>query len=123
MEANCKTHLEKRATGGCQICEGTFCEECLEIYRNILLCPKHHQLAIKASWISVKTIRLSSENPQEGIKLQELKESVWKKENLPAYIITHYRINIESDVIESHMDLYVRRQDEDQFKEKLKDQA
>jgi hypothetical protein len=123
MEANCKTHLERRATGGCQICENTFCSECLENYRNILLCPKHHQLAIKENWISVKTVRLSSENPQEGIKLQKLKESVWKRENLPAYIITHYRINIESDVIESHMDLYVRRQDEDQFKEKLKDQA
>ena len=118
MAANCKTHLEKRATGGCQICEHTFCEDCLEKFRNILLCPKHHQLDIKANWIPIKNVMLSSENPRPGIRLQELKETLWKNENLPAYIITHYRINLEMDEIESHMDLYVRKQDQNQFFEK-----
>ncbi|TDJ05900.1 MAG: hypothetical protein E2O68_05700 [Deltaproteobacteria bacterium] len=121
MAANCNTHTDRRATGGCQICEQTFCKDCLENYRNILLCSKHHQLAEKARWISIKTVRPSSENPEEGILLQKLKESMWKQEGLPAFIITHYKINLESDLIESHMDLFVRRVDRDTFKEKLKD--
>ena len=123
MTLNCITHKESRATGSCQICDLTYCGECMENYRNILLCSKHHQLAQKANWISIKTVKLSSLDPKEGISLQEIKETLWQQENLPAYIITHYRINIEKDLIESHMDLYVRREDKDLFKEKMKDQA
>jgi len=122
MTLNCITHKDSRASGSCQICEQTFCGECLQGYRNLLLCSKHNALAQKASWTSIKSVRLSSDNPKEGLLLQKVKEILWKDLSLPAYIITHYRLNLELDLIESHMDLYVRREDQDFFKERL-DQA
>ena len=123
MTFKCSTHNEKRATGGCQICEQTFCESCLKAFRKILLCEQHHQLAQKANWISIKTIELSSDRPEDGIRMQQIKETLWNEKSLPAYILTHYRINIEKDLIESHMNLYVRQEDKDLFKEKIEDQA
>ncbi|RLA66828.1 MAG: hypothetical protein DRQ88_05215 [Epsilonproteobacteria bacterium] len=123
MTLNCITHNKSRATGSCQICDKTFCSECLENYRGLLLCSGHHLLAQKSCWTSIKSVRLSSENPKKGLMLQEIKEKLWEEMSLPAYIITHYRLNLELDIIESHMDLYVRREDQNFFKEKLKDQA
>lgn len=123
MTLNCITHKENRATGSCQICEETFCGNCLVKHRNLLVCSLHHKLVSKSSWTSIKTVMLTSENPKEGLRLQEIKERLWKEENLPAYIITQYRLNLEQDLIESHMDLFVRREDQDFFKKRLKDQA
>lgn len=119
-EGYCVNHTSEKAVALCAVCSKTLCEECASEAENLYFCSEHFQTYLESEWISLTNIKTTPDNPTEGVALYEFKDTLWNKEHVPTFIVTHYRINIESDFIESYVQLHVRKEDEEVLKEKIK---
>ncbi len=119
-EGYCANHDSEKAVALCAVCSKTLCEECASEAENLYFCSEHFQTYLEHEWISLTNIKTTPDNPSEGVALYEFKDKLWSSEHVPTFIVTHYRINIENDFIESYVQLHVRKDDEDMLKEKIK---
>ncbi len=119
-EGYCINHSSEKAVALCAVCSKTLCEECASEAENLYFCSEHFQTYLESEWISLTNIKTTPDNPSEGVALYEFKDNLWAKEQVPTFIVTHYRINIENDFIESYVQLHVRKDDEEVLKEKIK---
>lgn len=108
----CTNHMQTRSTSFCHICSNPFCPDCLREYSTLSFCLDHFKLLEKYRWIPIFSFEITSEQNENGLILQNFKEMIWKKENIPSYIVVEYRINFEQDLIESHMSYFTREQDQ-----------
>lgn len=119
-EGYCSNHSNEKAVALCAVCSKTLCEECASEAENLYFCSEHFQTYLENEWTSLTNIKTTPDNPSEGVALYEFKDNLWVREQVPTFIVTHYRINIENDFIESYVQLHVRKDDEDMLKEKIK---
>lgn len=112
----CKNHKDEASVGSCLICEEVFCKECLSEIDGLSFCKEHATIYVSTSWRKISDIKTTPQSPEEGIVAWEKKRQVWKSLNIPSYIVTHYKINIEDDFIESYVQLHVPEGKEDFFK-------
>lgn len=108
----CTNHMQTRSTSFCHICSNPYCPDCLREYSTLSFCLDHFRLLEKYRWIPILSFEITSEQNENGLILQNFKEMIWKKENIPSYIVVEYRINFEQDLIESHMSYFTREQDQ-----------
>lgn len=108
----CSNHTDIRSTSFCHICNNPFCPDCLRDYSTLSFCNDHFKLLEKYQWKPILSFEITSEENENGLLLQNFKEMMWKKENIPSYIVVEYRINFEQDLIESHMSYFTREQDQ-----------
>ncbi len=104
----CVNHPQDHAQGLCAICNETFCEECIKEHEGLTFCRPHFRLFISHEWETVETIKTTPETPETAFPIYDFKKALWEKEGLPAVISTHYKINIDTDTIESYVKLLVR---------------
>lgn len=107
----CFFHKELHSEGLCAICEKALCEPCINQHDKIIFCPEHFKIFLAYKWKDLETIRTTPDTPLEGINLYNFKSNKWKNENIPMYLVTHYKINVELDQIESYVTLFVREDD------------
>lgn len=107
----CENHPNEQAQGICAICEGSYCEKCLKEDESLNFCPEHFNTYLENSWLSFHKVRTTPTESENGIILYSLKQNLWQRHGIPTYIITHYKIDVESDIVESHVHLYVREGD------------
>ena len=115
----CHIHEKEHAKGTCSICEKSFCESCLMEHEGITFCSEHLKTYSENKWIDITNIKTTPNNPEAAIYVYKFKKEQWKEFNIPTFIVTHYKINIDGDHIESYVMLYVRSQDEEALRNKL----
>ncbi len=116
---NCHFHEKEPGKGSCCMCEKSCCETCLKEYDGLTFCPEHLRTFSENKWTDITNVKTTPNNPEAAIYIYEFKKELWKSDNIPTYIMTHYKINIDGDHIESYVMLYVRSQDEEMLRDKI----
>ena len=111
----CEIHDKEHASGLCGICEKPFCEECLKEHDGLYFCPEHFKLYLSNEWKTITNIRTTPDTPEEGVFVYEMKRETWNDKGLPSFIVTHYKIDVASDAIESYVQLNVLEKDQPYF--------
>jgi hypothetical protein len=119
LASHCHQHQDKNAIGICSICEASCCDECLREIEHLHFCPEHIRLYVEHSWVPISNVKTTPESPEDGIYIYEFKGRLWDKERIPTFIVTHYKINIDNDFIESYVQLFVREEQEDELQRRL----
>ena len=117
---NCTNHPQIPSAGLCAICNEAFCEDCLREHEKLQFCPEHYQLFINHKWKVLDSIVTTPDKPELAYHLYSFKDDSWKESKTPSYIITHYKIDVESDHIESHIKLFAREEEIQSLKAQIK---
>lgn len=115
----CSNHEDLAAQGICGICMKGHCEKCLVEWDGLYFCREHYKTFANNDWVSITNVRTTPDNPEKGTYIYSFKDDLWKSEETPSYIVTHYKINVEDDGIESFVMLYVRKNDEELLRKRL----
>lgn len=115
----CTHHEKEHAKGTCSICEQSFCESCLKEHDGLTFCSEHLRTFSENKWVDITNIKTTPNNPEAAMFVYQFKKDQWANSNIPTFIVTHYKINIDGDHIESYVMLYVRSQDEENLRGKL----
>lgn len=110
-EYYCSHHPSELSVGTCVICEKAFCSHCLKNHKTLHFCQEHLQIFLTNKWTQVASVKTNPEETKEGVALYKLKRDLWLNENIPSYLETQYKIDIDTDFIESFVALYVREKD------------
>lgn len=108
---HCHNHLEEDSVGSCLICEEVFCENCLIDHESMHFCKEHFRVFANNKWKQITDVRTTPDTPEEGLFIYNFKRDIWKERGIPGFVMTHYKINIENDFIESFIQLNVREED------------
>jgi hypothetical protein len=103
-------------SGICAICEEAFHEKELFEHEKLHFCRTHYQLILNYEWKVIKKVISNANSPEAAISIYQTKQQLWNEKDIPSYIATHYKIDIDENLIESHVLLLVREQDEEVFK-------
>ena len=116
---NCDLHPDERAVAICSVCKTALCETCVRQDDNINFCGTHFRTYISHEWVELTSVKTTANDPEKGIHVYHFQEELWNKEKLPTFIVTHYKIDVTDDQIESHVKLMVRKDDEEELKVKF----
>lgn len=119
IEATCTLHPAEPSEGSCAICGKYFCAACLKTHRTLTFCREHLNVFHNAQWTEVYTVKSTPDDPEAGVKVVEWKNNAWELEQLPLYVETHYKINVEGDQIESWIVLFAREDEVPEIKKRL----
>lgn len=117
---NCQTHRDQPSAGICLICEQTFCEDCLREDENKYFCKEHFKTYTANKWSQIAEIKTTPDTPYEALNLYHFKRDKWLNKKVPSFIVTHYKIDTENDVIESYVQLNVIEKEADILEKELK---
>jgi hypothetical protein len=115
----CPNHTEEPGEVMCAICDKLYCKACIKPFKTLHFCKEHLPLVMKHEWEEVLTLKTSTEDPEEGVRLYDQKKEMFEKDNIPTYIETHYKINVDQDYIETYLVLYGIKEDASKLKSKL----
>lgn len=111
----CLHHADAPSVGSCLICEEIFCENCLVDHQSMHFCKDHFRLFSNYKWKQITDEKTTPDTPLHGTYIYNFKRDLWLKKNIPTFVMTHYKINIENDYIESFVQLNVRENDADKL--------
>lgn len=117
---HCQNHKDQASAGICLICEQTFCEECLREDENKYFCKDHFKTYTYNKWTQISEIRTTPDTPYEALAIYHFKRHKWLNEKVPSFIVTHYKIDTENDIIESYVQLNVIEKDAENLEKELK---
>jgi hypothetical protein len=103
----CENHPDVPSAGGCLICEEVFCEQCLIEHDSLYFCKEHFKTFANNKWKQITDVKTTPNTPEDGLYIYHYKRHIWKDQNIPSFVLTHYKINIEEDFIESFIQLNV----------------
>lgn len=112
----CKNHPQDHAHGMCAICQDMYCEDCIKEHDGHTFCGPHFRLFVSHEWSELESIKTTPSTPETAFPIYDFKKELWKEEQLPAVISTHYKINIDDDSIESYVKLLVRTEELEDLK-------
>ncbi len=120
-ELFCPNHTEEPGEVTCSICDGLFCRACIKPFKALHFCKEHLPLVMRHDWDEVLTIKTSTADPEHGVRLFDVKKELFKERDIPTYVETHYKINVDQDHIETYLVLFAIRESVDDLRERLKD--
>lgn len=103
----CENHADIASVGTCLICEDVFCEKCLIEHESLYFCKEHFKTFANNKWKQITDVRTTPNTPEDGLYIYHFKRHIWKHQSVPSFVLTHYKINIEEDYIESFIQLNV----------------
>jgi hypothetical protein len=104
---HCLNHPEIPSIASCLICEDVFCEKCVIEHEGMYFCKEHFRTYTDHKWVQITDEKTTPDNPETGQYIWDFKRIIWKQKNTPSFVLTHYKINIEADYIESFVQLNV----------------
>ncbi|MGZ3787456.1 MAG: hypothetical protein ACXVLQ_02970 [Bacteriovorax sp.] len=107
----CIHHQDAPSVGSCLICEEVFCDDCLVEHESMHFCKEHFRTYASYKWKQITDVRTTPDTPEDGLYIYNFKRDLWANKNIPTFVMTHYKINIENDFIESFIQLNVREDD------------
>ncbi|MCO4792938.1 MAG: hypothetical protein KC493_04455 [Bacteriovoracaceae bacterium] len=117
----CEEHEDTRAVNVCAICSTQLCELCVREDENIVFCPSHFKTYVDHNWVEISNVKTTPSTPEASAHVFEFKKHLWKSDGTPTYIVTHYKIDVESDQIESYVKLMVREEEKEELEKGLKE--
>lgn len=115
----CPNHSEIQTQGTCLICEEAFCEKCLIEHESLMFCKEHFRTFAQNKWVHISDVKTTPHSPEEALYVYHYKRYLWKELQKPSFVITHYKINIEEDFIESFVQLHVLEEEAQELKIQL----
>lgn len=115
----CPYHPEEAGEVQCGICHKYFCARCVRPMKSIYFCKEHMALFLRSQWQEVLTLKTSSEDPEAGVRLFEKKQEIFKEKQLPSYVETHYKIDVEGDYIETYLVVFAQEEQIEEMKKLL----
>ena len=120
-ELFCPNHTEEPGEASCAICDKLFCKTCIKPFKSMHFCREHLTLIMQHDWEEVLTLKTSTHHPEDGVKLFDIKKQLLQELNLPTYIETHYKINVDQDYIETYLVLFSIKENVGLIKKNLSD--
>ena len=115
----CPNHPDEPGEATCGICDRLFCKACIRPFKSMHLCKEHLPLLMKNDWDEVMTLKTSTDDPEAGVKLYDVKKQIFQEDNIATYIETHYKINVDQDFVETYLVLFAMKSEVQELKEKL----
>jgi hypothetical protein len=115
----CPNHPDEPGEVTCGICDKLFCKNCIKPYKSLHFCREHLPLVMNHQWEEVMTVKTSTQDPEHGVRVYGLKKEIFEKEDLPTYVETHYKINIDHDHIETYLVVFAMQEQLEKIKEKF----
>lgn len=103
----CENHKDIPSIGSCLICEDVFCEQCLIEHDGLYFCKEHFKIFANHKWKQITDVKTTPDTPEDGLYIYSFKRLLWRERKVPSFVLTHYKINIEEDFIESFIQLNV----------------
>jgi hypothetical protein len=116
----CPHHSEEPGEVMCSICDKLFCKACIKPFKTMHFCKEHLSLMMRFDWAEVLTIKTSTTDPEQGVRLFDVKKELFEKDNIPTFVETHYKINVDQDFIETYLVLFAVKEEVEKLREKLK---
>lgn len=120
-ELFCPNHPDEPGETMCAICDKLFCKACIKPFKSMHFCKEHLPLIMRHDWDEVLTLKTSTHDPEQGVRLYDVKKELFQKDEIPTYVETHYKINVDQDYIETYLVLFGIREQVDSLKNRLKD--
>jgi hypothetical protein len=118
----CPNHTEEPGETVCAICDKLFCNSCVKDFKSLHFCKEHLPLIMNFEWDEVFTFKTSTEDPEQGVRLYDLKKEIFEKEELATYVETHYKINVDQDFIETYLVVYSQKENIQRVKDIIQKQ-
>lgn len=115
----CPNHSEEPGETMCAICDKIYCKACIKPFKSLHFCKEHLPLIMRHDWDEVLTLKTSTQDPEQGVHLYDIKKELFEKEDLPTYIETHYKINVDHDYIETYLVVFGMREKVNELKNRL----
>lgn len=115
----CPNHSEEPGEVPCAICDKLFCKSCIRPFKSLHFCKEHLPLLMRHEWEEVLTVKTSTHDPEEGVRLYDAKKELFQQRDIPTYVETHYKINIDQDFIETYLVVFSLPEHNEIVKEKL----
>lgn len=119
-ELFCPNHTDEPGETTCAICDRLFCKACIKPFKTLHFCKEHLPLIMRHEWQEVLTLKTSTTDPEMGVHLYDVKKKLFEEKNLPSYIETHYKINVDQDYIETYLVLFGMEEKVEELKAELK---
>ena len=119
----CANHAEEPGEVTCAICEKLFCKACIKPFKSLHFCREHLPLIMRNEWIEVFTLKTSTQDPEDGVILYAEKKKLFEESNIPTYVETHYKINVDHDFIETYLVVFSMEEHQTAVKSHLMKQA
>jgi hypothetical protein len=103
----CENHPDVPSVGSCLICEDVFCDQCLIEHDGLYFCKEHFKTFANNKWKQITDVKTTPNTPEDGLYIYHFKRHIWHDKKIPSFVLTHYKINIEEDYIESFIQLNV----------------
>lgn len=117
----CPNHTEEPGETMCAICDKLYCKACIKPFKSLHFCKEHLPMIMRYDWDEVVTIKTSTHDPEQGVRLYDVKKEIFEKEDIPTYVETHYKINVDQDYIETYLVLYAQKESIQMVREKIQD--
>lgn len=115
----CPNHSEEPGETMCSICDKIYCKACIKPFKSLYFCKEHLPLIMRYDWDEVLTIKTSTADPEQGVRLYDVKKEIFEEEDIPTYVETHYKINVDQDYIETYLVLYAQKDSIPMVREKF----
>ncbi len=115
----CENHLDSPSAGACLICEDVFCEKCLIEHDSLYFCKEHFRVFANNKWKQITDVKTTPDTPEDGLFIYNFKRFVWREKQIPSFVLTHYKINIDEDYIESYIQLNVIESEAENLKDEI----
>jgi hypothetical protein len=115
----CVNHSEEPGEVTCGICDELFCKACIKPFKSLHFCREHLPLIMRHEWQEVLTIKTSTQDPDQGVNLYQAKKQLFLSRDIPSYIETHYKINVDHDYIETYLVVFAMAENIDVAKDFL----
>lgn len=115
----CIDHPELPAKGICSISDEAYCDLCITKEKDIRMARKYLNLFLDNDWLELFMINNNSTGADKLNETMRLKRELWRDSQIPVITQKQFKINIESDEIETYTVIMGRENDQDTIQEKL----
>lgn len=120
-ELFCPNHPQEPGETSCAICDRLFCRACNKPFKSLHFCKEHLPLVMRHDWQEVMTLKTSTENPEEGVRLYQRKREIFERDSVPTYVETHYKIDVDHDHIETYLVVFAIHDQVEATRDKFRD--
>lgn len=120
-ELFCPNHPDEPGEVTCGICDRLFCQACIKPFKSLHFCREHLPLVMNHQWEEVMTVKTSTQDPEHGVRIYETKKKIFESDDLPTYVETHYKINVDQDSIETYLVIFAISEQLEKIKEKFQE--
>ncbi len=115
-----KNRSTEKILGLCSICEKELIENDYFNVESLHLCREHFSVYTQSEWVPITNQRTTSETPEKGVYIYNFKKNLWNDDKIPTFILCEYKIDVESDIIETYVQLHVQKENEAELRNRIK---